>query len=135
MHIESRHGAQALFYSRTPDEPSASEDTAGLGFISESLARSQDPRAEQQLSGAVHKAAAGRRESVQSHVPYKMTTRSQEAAALPLRHSARQKAGLCDEAQEDLVDDSPFSPFAEFINVRQEAVSGESCHDGYSHQS
>lgn len=135
MHIESRHGSQALFYSTTPDEPSASEDTAGLGFISESLASPQDPRVEQQLSGAVHKAAVGRRESVQGHVPYKMTTRSQEAAALPLRHAPRQKAGLSDQAQEDLVDDSPFSPFTEFINVRQEAVSGESRHDGYSHQS
>lgn len=135
MHIESRHGSQALFYSRTPDEPSASEDTAGLGFISESLASPKDPQDEQQLSSAVLKAAAGRRESVQGHMPYKMTTRSEEATSLPPRHAARQKTGFSDQAQEDLVDDSPFSPFAEFINVRQEAVSGESRHDDYSHQS
>lgn len=134
MHIESRHGSQALFYSMTPDESSTSQDTAGLGFLSESLASPQDPQAEQHLSGAVHKATAGRRECVEGHVPYKMTTRAQEAGAPPLRHAARQKAVLGDQAQEDLADDSPFSPFSEFMNVRQEAVSGESGHDGYSHQ-
>lgn len=134
MHIESRHGSQALFYSRTPDESSPSEETTGFGHLSESLASPEDPRAEQQLSGAVHKAGAGRRECVQGHVPYNMTTRAHEAVAPPMRHATRQKAGLGDQAQEDLTDDSPFSPFSEFMNVRQEAVSGEAGHDGYSHQ-
>lgn len=125
MHIESRHGAQALFYSRTPDEAAATQDTAGHGFPSESLASPQGPQAEQQLSASVHKAPVGRRDCAQGHVPYKMTTRTQEA---------QQKTCLGDQAQENFPDNSPFSPFSEFMNVRQEAVSGESANDGYSHQ-
>lgn len=134
MHIESRHGSQALFYSRTPDESSASQDTAGLGFLPESLTSSQDPQTEQQLSGTVHKDAAGRRECVQGHASYKMTTRAQASGAPPSRHASRPKAGLSDQSQEDFSDDSPFSPFSEFMNVRQEAASGESGQDGYSNQ-
>ena len=46
MHIESRHGAQALFYSRTSEDSSTSQDAAGLGFLAESLASPQDSQLE-----------------------------------------------------------------------------------------
>lgn len=133
MHIESRHGSQALFYSRTPDDSSTSQDAAGLGFLTESLASPQDPQLEQ-LPGTVHKVVAERQDSAQGQVLHKMTTRAQEVGAPPPRHAAREKVGLSEQVHEDPVDDNPFSPFSEFLSVRHEATPGETGHDGYTHQ-
>lgn len=132
MHIESRHGSQALFYSRTPDDSSTSQDAAGLGFLAESLATPQDPQFQQQ-SSTVHKIAAERRDSTQGHAFHKTSTIAQETGPLT-RQAAREKAALSERVHEDSVDDNPFSPFTEFLSVRQDVTSGEADHDGYGHQ-
>lgn len=133
MHIESRHGAQPLFYSRTNEDSSTSQDAAGLGFLAESLASPQDSQLEH-LSGALHRVAPERQDSTQGQVLHKMTTRAQEAGAPPPRHAASEKTGLGEQVHEDHVDDNPFSPFSEFLSVRHETTAAQTPHDGYTHQ-
>lgn len=128
MHIESRHGSQALFCRRTPDDSSTSQDAASHGF----LVSPQDPQFQQQ-STTVHKVAAERRDSTQGHAFHKMSTMTQEIGPLT-RQAAREKAALSERVHEDSVDDNPFSPFTEFLGVRQDATAEEAGHDEYVHQ-
>ncbi|MPC10538.1 Zinc finger protein 536 [Portunus trituberculatus] len=122
----------ALFYRRTPDDSSTSQDAAGLGFLTESLASPQDSQFQQQ-SSTVQKVAAERRDSTQGHAFHKMSTMAQETGPLT-RQAAREKAALSERVHEDSVDDNPFSPFTEFLNVRQDVIAEETGHDGYVHQ-
>ena len=64
---------------------------------------------------------------------HKITTVVQETET-PRRYVAREKVHLSEQIHENPVDDNSFSPFSEFLSVRQEANTGEADHDGYSHQ-
>ncbi|XP_042224505.1 longitudinals lacking protein, isoforms H/M/V-like isoform X2 [Homarus americanus] len=147
MHIESRHGSQVTFYSRaqTP-ELNISQDST-LGFLSESITGSQESSQEHNPN-AYHKSAqtSKQEDSNRSHRLSKLT-RDHDPGGRESRQRSGQKMDYCDAGVDQVQDaahehhQSTFSPFSDFLNVRQESVNRDQpgsvagCEQtGYSHQ-